>query len=109
MKEILDKYNLLEGSVLVKHEIAGDLVDCWFECGELMQHRCLEKSDFLSYDCRKKKIQILKSCGYTAEAEIIEAYPYGNLGTHRNCRIQDQGVDTWRILTIEDYLSVISW
>jgi hypothetical protein len=47
---IISKYYLLEGSTLVKHTIhSNGNVDCWFDSGDIRQHRCLSLEDFTNY------------------------------------------------------------
>jgi len=46
MAFIIEKYYLLEGSVLVNHEIGTKGVDCWFDTEKYRQHRCLSFEDF---------------------------------------------------------------
>ena len=48
MKNIIEKYYLEEGSVLVNHKKGSDGVDCWFDSGDKRQHRCLSFEDFQS-------------------------------------------------------------
>ena len=47
---IINKYYLLEGSTLVKHIVyPNGSVDCWFDSGDIRQHRCLSLEDFINY------------------------------------------------------------
>jgi hypothetical protein len=46
MKTIIEKYYLLEGSVLVSHQEGTNGVDCWFDTNNCRQHRCLSFEDF---------------------------------------------------------------
>ena len=47
MNEIIEKYHLIKDSILVYNEkpINGK-VDCWFDAGNIRQHRCLTIEDF---------------------------------------------------------------
>ena len=46
MEYIIKNYYLEQGSVLVNYNIGTNGVDCWFDAGELRQHRCLSFEDF---------------------------------------------------------------
>jgi hypothetical protein len=47
MNTIINKYYLSDNVVLVKANIKGNVVDCWFENGTIQEHRCLELEDYL--------------------------------------------------------------
>lgn len=46
MKELLEKYYIEPGSILVYHETTLNRVDCWFDLNEIRVHRCLSIEDF---------------------------------------------------------------
>lgn len=46
MENIINKYYLLDDSELVSHQEGTAGVDCWFDSGNIRQHRCLSFDDF---------------------------------------------------------------
>jgi hypothetical protein len=46
METIIKKYYLAEGSKLVNIEMGNHAVDCWFDAGDIKQHRCLSFEDY---------------------------------------------------------------
>lgn len=46
METIIEKYYLEAGSKLVNYSEGTNGVDCWFDSGNIRQHRCLTFEDF---------------------------------------------------------------
>lgn len=44
--QILEKYYVELGSVLMNHQIGTNGVDCWFDSPQWRAHRCLSIEDF---------------------------------------------------------------